>query len=447
MTIGREFPDGSKQAPWFHVAGLLTVACWGALAWRSHQSPEAGKLAWWLGAHVAGWILLAVAWRAVRRSFEPGCVLAWALAFRLCGLVAEPVLEDDHHRFLWDGRVFALTGDPYRKAPAEFFQDSSVEPRFQRVLDQINNPELPTVYGPVCQLGFALAYTIAPGQLWPWKLLLIGAELGLMVALRKKLSDAGFLLLAWCPLAVAESSFNAHPDMLGVALMVLAWRVRPPWLAGVLAAASGGAKVFGWLVAPFVLARSGWRAWAAFVVTLVVLYTPFLWNGGHAEFASLRTMATGWEFNSGLFALIDLMVGQPAARLICFIAFAILWLAVAWHWMKRMPSDPRWRSLIPPGGTIFGGFLLLSATINPWYALWLWPFVALNPTRAGVAALVMVTLSYCTGRNLGLENLDPFAHPVWVRPVEFGVILGAAVWDWIRPLKNRSKDEKTPGSG
>ncbi len=76
MTIGREFPDGSKQAPWFHVAGLLTVACWGALAWRSHQSPEAGKLAWWLGAHVAGWILLAVAWRAVRRSFEPGCVLA-----------------------------------------------------------------------------------------------------------------------------------------------------------------------------------------------------------------------------------------------------------------------------------------------------------------------------------------------------------------------------------
>ncbi len=447
MTSGREFPDGSKRIPWFHIAGLLSVACWAALAWRSHQSPDAGKLAWWLGAQGAGWIILAFAWRLVRCGFKPGFILAWALAFRLCGLFAEPVLEDDHHRFLWDGRVFALTGDPYRKAPAEFFQDPAVEPRFQRVLDQINNPELSTVYGPVCQVGFALGYKVAPARLWPWKLLLIAAELGLLLALRRRLSEAGFLLLAWCPLAVAESSFNAHPDMLGVALMTLAWTVRSPWLAGLLAAASGGTKVFGWMVAPFVLVKCGWRAWVGFSVTLIILYTPFLRNGGQAEFASLRTMATRWEFNSALFALVDLMVGQPAARLLCLVAFALLWIAVAWRWMQRMPSDPRWRSLVPPGGMVFGGFLLLSATINPWYALWLWPFVALKPTRAGVAFLVMVTLSYCTGRNLGLENLEPFAHPGWVRPVEFGVVGVAAVWDWMRPLKNRPLDQETPGSG
>ncbi len=435
MTSGLTFPTVSKKIPWIHITGFLGVVCWGALAWRSQHGPESGKLAWWLGAHAAGWLLLAIAWRAGRLGFKTGCILAWALAFRICGLMAEPVLEDDHHRFLWDGRIMALTGDPYRRAPAEFFQDPTVEPRFQRVLDQINNPGLTTVYGPVCQLGFALGYVVAPAQLWPWKLVLIGAELAVLLALRRRLSETGFLLLAWCPLAVAESSFNAHPDMLGVALMVSAWTVRSPWLAGVLAAASGGTKVFGWLVAPFILVKSGWRAWLAFGLALAVLYVPFLRNGGLAEFASLRTMATSWEFNSAVFALLDLLMGSTAARLACLFLFGLLWVVVAWRWLGNLPKEKGSETVVPPGGMVFGGFLLFSATINPWYALWLWPFVAMRPTRAGVAALAMVTLSYCTGRNLGLEAMEPFAHPAWVRPVEFGVVLVAAVWDRMRPVR------------
>ena len=81
---------------------------------------------------------------------------------------------------------------------------------------------------------------------------------------------------------------------------------------------------------------------------------------------------------------------------------------------------------------MFGTLLLCSATVNPWYLLWLAPFVAWRPTPAGLAALALVSLSYLTGLNLGWPTLDNFAHPWWVRPLEYGGIGIAAVAGWWR---------------
>ena len=44
-----------------------------------------------------------------------------------------------------------------------------------------------------------------------------------------------------------------------------------------------------------------------------------------------------------------------------------------------------------------------------------------------IAALALVSLSYITGLNLGEPGLDTFAHPVWVRLVEYGGIALAAM--------------------
>ena len=70
--------------------------------------------------------------------------------------------------------------------------------------------------------------------------------------------------------------------------------------------------------------------------------------------------------------------------------------------------------------------------MNPWYLLWLLPFVALNPTAAGLTALAAVSLSYATGLNLSDPALDNFAHPSWVRPIEYGAVALAAAVDWWR---------------
>ena len=85
-------------------------------------------------------------------------------------------------------------------------------------------------------------------------------------------------------------------------------------------------------------------------------------------------------------------------------------------------------------------FFLLAPVVNPWYLLWLLPFVALRPTAAGVTALAVVSLSYACGLNLGIDSLGAYGHPGWVRPVEIGAVAAALLWDWRRRLLAAERD-------
>ena len=80
-----------------------------------------------------------------------------------------------------------------------------------------------------------------------------------------------------------------------------------------------------------------------------------------------------------------------------------------------------------PVANLFLVFLLLAPVLNPWYAIWLVPFVAINPTRSELALLVVVPLSYATGLNLADPTLATYAQPAWVRPIEFGIVILAAL--------------------
>jgi hypothetical protein len=72
--------------------------------------------------------------------------------------------------------------------------------------------------------------------------------------------------------------------------------------------------------------------------------------------------------------------------------------------------------------------------VNPWYLLWLLPFVALRPSAAGITALIAVSLAYAHGLNLGEESLGAYEHPAWVRPMEIIAVLLALGWDLQRRL-------------
>ena len=79
-----------------------------------------------------------------------------------------------------------------------------------------------------------------------------------------------------------------------------------------------------------------------------------------------------------------------------------------------------------------GALFLLSPVVNPWYVLWLLPFVVLRPSCWGIVAPAAVSLSYIHGHNLGDEKLLGYAHPVWVRPLEYGMIALALIADVTR---------------
>jgi hypothetical protein len=409
------------------VAGCVSALAWAMLAWRSHASPPA------LGPMLA---TLAVAWGALGWAMArtgagaagSATVLGFAVAFRAIAGLAAPMMEDDHHRFLWDGYRFAATGNPYAEAPQAHFADDTLPPEFRRVLDRINHPEVPTVYGPVTQWAFRLSHAVAPARLWPWKLLLLGAELSILALLWPALSARGRLLLAWCPLAILETGFNAHPDALALALVVIAWWLGRRSFAVAAGAAAGlavAAKVFAVLIVPFVLWRLGRRSWLAASAAIVALYAPFWLRGSTADLAGLRAMAGEWEFNSGVYAVVAALSSPAGARAFCGLAFAVIWSLLLRRWVRSAATA----ATLPPGEWIYGAFLLLSATANPWYCLWLWPFVAMRISATGISALAAVSLAYVTGMNLGDATLGNFAHPPWLRPVEFALIALGALLD------------------
>jgi len=407
---------------------LVALSGWLLLAWFSHQ-PPARLVCWLLGVLAVQWVLAVfVGLRASPDSRRHW--LGWGIAFRVVGLFARPILDDDYYRFIWDGRMFALTGNPYATAPDAHFADAALPAVFAGVLDHVNYPDVPTIYGPITQFGFLISHFIAPAALWPWKLLLLGADVALLTMLQRlapseSAAARASAFAAWCPLGIFETAFNAHPDALAVSLMTAALLARQShrdaWL-GLCCGLAVGARLFALLMVPFLLWRERRTAWISFSATLLACYAPFWLQGSTADLAGLLAFGREWEFNSSAYGLIAWGLGSQRARPLAALLFIVGWTGLLFLWARRGDARPA----MSPGLLVFGLFFLFSPTFNPWYALWLLPFVALRPAPTGVAVLAAVSLSYLTRQNVGEVVLDGFAHPAWVRPVEFGLM--AAAW-------------------
>ena len=412
------------------VAGLWCALGYAALAFLARQPGEPGLPVFFL---FVAWTSLPVfsLYLYCHRRGEPfplGRLIFWAVVFRICGLAGGPFYEDDFYRYLWDGYRFATTGTPYGAVPETFFSDPAVPAVFHGILDRINYPELPTIYAPVTQVVFLFGYWLKPGSVIALQAILILVDLA-TIALLLRLAPAGNVMLyAWCPLVVKEVAFTAHPDGIGVCLLLAAIvlaRKHRWWSAAVCLGMAVGTKIFALVLVPLVLVGASFGYWVLFVVTLSALYAPFILQGG-AGFDSLLVFAREWEFNSAAFGPFATVLQPFGAKLVLGLVCAVFW---GHYYFRYSRSGDR---EIPRGDWLYGIFLMASPVINPWYLLWLLPFAAITPSVSAWTASIAVFLAYVTGLNLNDGNLQPYQQPVWVRPLEFGLILLALAYDWFR---------------
>ena len=199
-------------------AGLTLVSA--AYRFTSPQTERVQELVWvWI---VASALYLVAAVLATRRESLPaGAVVFWALAMRAFSLGHAPELTTDYHRYLWDAKVQQAGINPYVHAPAD--------PELKHLRDdnwrEINFRSVPTIYPPVSQFVFRVAYLA--GGLDALRLLFLTFEvLGwacIVVLLRRQGRPDGLLaLFAWCPSVVLEVAFNLHQDVIGASLLLAA---------------------------------------------------------------------------------------------------------------------------------------------------------------------------------------------------------------------------------
>lgn len=420
-----------------HLAGFLSCVVYGLLSWKSRGVEPVGVAVFFTGM-AAVWTFLLIVFQFFRCSKDVGglarpvsrseqrwvwVILFWALCFRITGILASPILaEDDYFRFMWDGYQFAETGTPYGKAPADFFEEDGLPDAVESLLYDINYPELPTIYGPVMEVVFLASYLIKPASLLVLKCLFVLFE-GLMLYFLSQFLNVRWLLAAaWCPLLIFETSFQAHPDIIGVAFLcgaIWACRRERSWTAMGFLALATCAKPFAILVWPFIVARGKWfRQGMLFAAMLAAIYLPFIFTSSDAGGYSLGAMAQHWEFNSLGYALLKEIFNERA-RAASLLIFGVIYLFLLIRFRSGNSGDEVEKA---PLDLVYGSFFLVSPVINPWYLLWLLPFVMLRPKAWSVIALAVVSLSYATGLNLGDGSLEEFEIPVWIKWMEAGFV-------------------------
>lgn len=347
---------------------------------------------------------------------SPATILAVALLLRLLFLFSPPQLSDDIYRYLWDGSNLLRGTNPYAAPP------SAVRPaqRMARIHSRINHPDYVTIYPPAAQLLFAGGAAFGE-TITDLKTFLVLIDMGFCVLLILLLKQLGLpvwraTLYAWNPLPVLEIAGSGHVDGAGLTMLIGAFcllvserkgvpgdapRRWPFLLSGVLLTCAGMVKLFPFVLAPvlFLLVPVERRRHfiIGFITALVLLVVPFLSHLSNM-FASLETYARNWEFAGFAFSTLRTISGSgTTARLILSSCFLLAATGITFRTAVNInrAESPTTKARHALGGcyTIAMALLLLTPTLQPWYALSLAAFL---PFCAGPAGLVLCWAVFLT---------------------------------------------------
>ena len=347
-------------------------------------------------------------WRGLRVGRAGlGLVLVVAVALHAAALDprSPPPLTTDTYRYAWDARIQAGGINPYRYVPnaraLERLRDDGI-------WKNVNRRDWATVYPPGAEASF-LAARVAFGndvRASTWLMLVAEAlAVGLLVLVLGRIGAPRerVAVLAWHPLAVSEIAANGHSDALAVlacSALLAAWASGRRGLAGVAVGAGALVKLGPLLLLPALL-RGGGRRFLAGGLALTAI--------GYLAYSSVGTKAVGSLFRyldredlgSLAWWALQPWLGRDGARALLFALLVTVIVVVALRAHDTVDQVAR------SGLVVLGGILLTTAFLQPWYALWLLPFLVVTPGPAWLWLTGALPLLYVFGIDGRL--------PWWVR--------------------------------
>ena len=348
-------------------------------------------------------------------------IIIFAVLFRVLLVPATPsVLSKDMYRYLWDGRVQQNGINPYRHPPDA---DELKGLRDKKVYPNINRKAHPTLYPAGAQLFFRLFHIIAGDRVAGYKGLMTVFDVLTLFVLLALLRIYGFeetrlMIYAWNPLVIFEIAYSGHLEGLMVFWMVLALylNARNRQILGVAALAVASAiKLYPALLLPALVNRGQRiKGSLAFIVSMVLLYLPFLASGRKVlGFLPIYLQNPYESFNLGLKYLMMLVLPQLDYYLLSKIFLLALAAAGLFIFFKPKQKDQAMRYAYILLGWLL---VLMPASLHAWYVIILVPFLCFYPAAAWLLFSCMVTLSY-------LKYVTPSGiMPSWVLLLEYGLL-------------------------
>ena len=409
-----------KVTPSHRLYGLGAILLV-ALTICSRNFSRTGEPSFFIPLAVAGVAYLL----AIRELFStpefPKRVIVFGLAlaalWHVQFLRMPPGLDDDIHRYVWDGRMQRLGYNPYIVVPS----DPALATLQTSETRTLNNPEVPSPYPAGAQLFFR-AVTSIHESIFALKVAFVVCDLAIVFVLldvlrRTRQGEHWVLAYAWHPLLAIEVAGSGHVDIVGVLLLLLSVAALVRRWRAVAALAFGLAVSVKFL--PIVLLPIYWKrvrlrdaALAAIMVGF--LYVPFL-DHGRIPIGSLGTYVQRFRFNDPIFATLERVT---APQVVAGLAVLAGFLTAVW--MRRKSAEGSSDALAWP----MAASLLCAPVVYPWYLLWLLPFLRSASALPLIIWTVSIIPTYVVWhlRTLG----RPWVVPGWIMLLEYGSVTGAA---------------------
>jgi len=328
-----------------------------------------------------------------------------------------PGVDDDIHRYLWDGRVQRLGYNPYIVVPG----DPALASLHTSETRTLNNPEVPSPYPAGAQLFFR-AVTWIHESTFALKVAFVLCDFAIAFVLldvlrRTRQGEHWVLAYAWHPLLAIDVAGSGHIDILGVLLLLVSAASLVRRCRAVAAVSFGLAVAVKFL--PIVLLPLYWKrvrtrdaALAAIAVGL--LYAPFF-NHGRLPIGSLGTYVQRFRFNDPVFATLERVA---APQLVAGLAVLVGFLTAIW--MRRKSAEGSAEAFAWP----MAASLFCAPVVYPWYLLWMLPFLRSTSTLPILVWTLSILPTYYVWhlRTVG----RPWLVPDWIVILEYGSVVVAA---------------------
>ncbi len=427
-----------KLSPSHRLYGLGAIL-FAALTVCSRNFSRMGEPSFFIPLAAAG-VAYLLAMRELFSTPEfPKRVIVFGLAlsalWQIQFLRTSPGLDDDIHRYVWDGRVQRLGYNPYIVVPS----DPALASLHTSETRTLNNPEVPSPYPAGAQLFFR-AVTSIHESIFTLKVAFVLCDLVIVFVLVEVLGSAGLgkhwvLAYAWNPLLATDVAGSGHIDILGVLLLLVSVAALVRGWRAVAALAFGLAVSVKFL--PIVLLPLYWRrvrvrdaALAAIVVGL--LYVPFF-NNGRIPIGSLGTYVQRFRFNDPVFATLERVA---APQLVAGLAVLVgLFTAI---WMRRKSAQESLDAFAWP----MAASLFCAPVVYPWYLLWLLPFIKSSSTVPIMVWTLSIIPTYYVWhlRTVG----RPWLVPDWIMMLEYGSVAVAAAIITLRRIRRSAALQCSP---
>jgi len=409
-----------KLTPSHRLYGLGAILLV-ALTICSRNFSRTGEPSFFIPLAVAG-VAYLLAFREFLSTPEfPKRVIVFGLAlsalWHIQFLRMPPGLDDDIHRYVWDGRVQRLGYNPYIVVPS----DPALTSLHTSETRTLNNPEVPSPYPAGAQLFFR-AVTSIHESIFALKVAFILCDFAIVFVLLDVLrctrqGEHWVLAYAWHPLLAIEVAGSGHVDIVGVLLLLVSvvallkrWRAVAAMSFGLAVAV----KLLPIVLLPLYWKRVRMRNAALAAIVLGLLYVPFL-NHGRIPIGSLGSYVQRFRFNGPVFATLERVAApQVVAGLAVLVGF------VTAIWMRRKSAEASPEEFAWP----MAASLFCAPVVYPWYLLWMLPFLRSTSTLPILVWTLSILPTYYVWhlRTVG----RPWLVPDWIAILEYGSVAVAA---------------------